>query len=329
MLEVAVYSLAFRAVPYAPPSRFSPSPLPLNASPPHLRPSPSASSSLAVRATTPTGATAVFDVAAPSHVCAPRRTRPSPLFPTSRHPALPLLCLRVPPPFSTSPRPDAHATGLSTQHHPAPLLLESCPPPNASAPRLGPRRRLTRCHRTFRRRRSSPRWKRRQGRDPTSAPRLRLSPSSLPELPLRPSTPPFLFSTPAALDAAVPFLDVTVLDVAGCLFGTRYCHVVPYRIGHFHVAVCAARLTPATTVSDTAPLRHATCVCRPAFRRRNPWPHDLTVAFDAAGRLCVRWKEAMICRSCPPSTSHTGWYAPLPVRHADYSNVSLLSGVSK
>ncbi|KAF7351796.1 hypothetical protein MSAN_01613100 [Mycena sanguinolenta] len=103
-------------------------------------------------------------------------------------------------------------------------------------------------------------WKRRQRRDPTSAPRLRLSPSSLPELRLRPSTPPFLFSTRAALDAAVPFLDVTVLDVAGCLFGTRYCHVVPYRTGHFHAAVCAARLTPATTVSDTAPLRHATCV---------------------------------------------------------------------
>ncbi|KAF7328626.1 hypothetical protein MSAN_02477700 [Mycena sanguinolenta] len=33
----------------------------------------------------------------------------------------------------------------------------------------------------------------------------------------------FFFSTPAALDAAVAFLGVTVLDVAGCLFGTRYC----------------------------------------------------------------------------------------------------------
>ncbi|KAF7375855.1 hypothetical protein MSAN_00475700 [Mycena sanguinolenta] len=67
---------------------------------------------------------------------------------------------------------------------------------------------------------------------------------------------------PPHSDAAVPFLDVTVFDVAGCLFGTRYCS---YRTGHFHAAVCAARLTPATTVSDTAPLRHATCVCHPAF----------------------------------------------------------------
>ncbi|KAF7368149.1 hypothetical protein MSAN_00881300 [Mycena sanguinolenta] len=66
MLDVAVYSLAVFteriSVPYAPPSRFSTSPLPLNASPPHLRPSPSAP--------------------------------PDP---------------RVPPPFSTSPRPPTSA----------------------------------------------------------------------------------------------------------------------------------------------------------------------------------------------------------------------------
>ncbi|KAF7324266.1 hypothetical protein MSAN_02528200 [Mycena sanguinolenta] len=422
--------------------------------------------------------------------------------------------LARPPPFSTSPRPDAHATGLSTQHHPAPLPLESCPPPDASAPRLGPRRRLTRCHRAFRHRRAIFRLC-----HPSRAPsRSRVSPRSLTP-PRRPGSaspnarPPLLFPTPrpsatspachrpsddvappsccrrpfrrrralplphlratgffrrrraslalspslsttprpslphlratrffdvatllcvratrrppaaavsatpppfptptrespaapadstavfdaavlpwvcatrlvpavaafdavtpfaratalldtaaplrvrallssftsdppwprveaaarvqpdvgaapsslavvapgaavATLDAAVSFLDARCTQQRRCFFSTSLCSTspavflervtVPYRTGHSHAAVCAARLTPATTVSDTAPLRYATCVCHPAFRRWNPWPHDLTVAFDAAGRLCVRWKEGMICRSCPPSTS--------------------------
>ncbi|KAF7334846.1 hypothetical protein MSAN_02360900 [Mycena sanguinolenta] len=127
----------------------------------------------------------------------------------------------MPPAFrhSTTPRPcySSRARHLTRPHRASALAVV-----------------LTRCHRTFRRRRSSPRSRlvvvfhlrptmAEGGSGGKGATRRRRRvfvspPSSLPELPLRPSTPPFLFSTPAALDAAVPFLDVTVLDVARLSF---------------------------------------------------------------------------------------------------------------
>ncbi|KAF7323502.1 hypothetical protein MSAN_02534700 [Mycena sanguinolenta] len=319
MLDVAVYSLAvfterISAAQFQSARRpaFSTSPLPLNASPPHLRPSPSA----------------------PPHP-------------------------HVPPPFSTSPRPPTSAP--LDARTPVAAVSDSAPPRSAAAPLARPpavfdvaaprrachrpfdaapppcpchssrarhltrpRRRLTRCHRTFRRRRSSPRsrlcrrlspqthhgrgWKRRQGRDPTPGAR-RLSPSSLPELPLRPSTPP-VFSTPAALDAAVPFLDVTVFDVAGCLFGTRYCS---YRTGHFHAAVCAR-----STHARHHRFRHSATA--PRYLRVPPGlstPESMAPRPDCR-RVRRSWSpvcetegghDLQVMSSLHP---HTGWYASLP-----------------